>query len=104
VDCDVPKPPTTIVSVTIAGAAVSPAAVSSVSPTTVVAAGQSVTLNGTNFTNARAVTFAGIPAASFKVVSATKITAVTPLLPVGAAVVKVQGVGGSAKTTTILVK
>jgi hypothetical protein len=104
VDCDVPNPPTTIVSVTIAGAAVSPAAVSSVSPTTVLAAGQTVTINGANFSNARGVSFAGIPATSFKVVSATKITAVTPLLPVGAVVVQVQGVGGSGKTTTILAK
>jgi IPT/TIG domain len=105
VDCDVPNPPTTIVSVTIAGAAVVPATVTSVSPTsTVVAGGKTITIYGTNFSNARAVTFGGIAATSFTVSSATKITAVTPALPAGTLEVKVQGMGGTTKTGTIIVK
>lgn len=105
VDCDVPNPPTTIVSVTIGGAAVSPATIGSVSPTSTVAAGgKTITIYGTNFKNARAVTFGGIAAARYTVVSSTKITAVTPVLPVGSLEVKVQGVGGTTKTGTIIVK
>ncbi|TAK96496.1 MAG: hypothetical protein EPO09_05900, partial [Aquabacterium sp.] len=105
VDCDVPNPPTTIVSVTIAGTAVSPATVSSVWPSsTVVAGGKTITIYGTNFNNARDVTFGGVPAASYTVASSTKITAVTPVLPAGTLDVTVQGVGGSSKSGTITVK
>jgi hypothetical protein len=43
-----------------------------------VAGGTTVTLTGTGFTGASAVTFSGIPAASFRVVNDTTITAVTP--------------------------
>ncbi|MFE7354129.1 IPT/TIG domain-containing protein [Streptomyces sp. NPDC057543] len=42
------------------------------------AAGTAVTLTGTGFTTASAVTFGGTPSASFTVVSATGITAVAP--------------------------
>jgi hypothetical protein len=41
----------------------------------VAGAGDVVTINGTNFTGATAVSFGGVPAASFTVVSATRITA-----------------------------
>ena len=40
--------------------------------------GTSVTITGTNFTGATAVTFGGIAATSFTVNSATQITAVAP--------------------------
>jgi 3D (Asp-Asp-Asp) domain-containing protein len=105
IDCDAPNPATTIVSVTIGGAAVSPAAVSGVSPTSVAAAGgATVTITGKNFTSARAVSFGGVAAKSFTVSSATKITAVVPALPAGALTVVVQGVGGSAATGTLTIK
>lgn len=105
VDCDAPNPPTTIVSVTIAGAAVSPAKISLLSPASgTVAGGKTVYITGSNFTNARAVTFGGVPATSFKVVASYLITAVAPALPAGVAEVKVQGVGGSDKTATFTVK
>ncbi len=41
--------------------------------------GATITLTGTNFTGATAVSFGGRPAASFTVVSATQITAVVPV-------------------------
>ncbi|MFD9872191.1 IPT/TIG domain-containing protein [Streptomyces niveus] len=56
--------------------------------------GTSVTLTGTGFTGATAVTFAGVPATSFVVNSATQITAVTPGGGAGAAVVAVTTPGG----------
>jgi hypothetical protein len=43
--------------------------------------GTKVTLTGVNFKGATAVSFGGIPAPRFKVVSATSITAVTPSVP-----------------------
>ncbi|MFD3437235.1 IPT/TIG domain-containing protein [Streptomyces sp. NPDC058685] len=56
--------------------------------------GTSVILTGTGFTGATAVTFAGVPAMSFIVNSATQITAVTPAGNAGAAVVTVTTPGG----------
>jgi hypothetical protein len=58
--------------------------------------GTSVTLTGTGFNGATAVTFAGIPATSFSVNSATQITAVTPAGSAGAAVVTVTSPGGTS--------
>ncbi|MFJ2911882.1 IPT/TIG domain-containing protein [Streptomyces sp. NPDC087228] len=58
--------------------------------------GTSVTLTGTGFTGATAVTFAGFPAASFTVNSDTQITAVTPAGSAGAAVVTVTTPGGTS--------
>lgn len=53
--------------------------VTNVSPNTgPYAGGTSVTITGTNFTGATAVSFGGIPAASFTVVNDTTITATTP--------------------------
>lgn len=49
--------------------------ISSFSPTAA-NTGQTVTINGLNFTGASAVSFGGIPATSFTVVSATQITAI----------------------------
>ncbi|MEU3985419.1 IPT/TIG domain-containing protein [Streptomyces sp. NPDC026672] len=60
------------------------------------AGGTSVTLTGTGFTGATAVTFAGVPATSFTVNSATQITAVTPGGSAGAAVVAVTTPGGTS--------
>lgn len=61
--------------------------------------GTSVTLTGTGFTGATTVTFAGVPATSFMVNSATQITAVTPAGSAGAAVVTVTTPGGPAPRT-----
>jgi hypothetical protein len=58
--------------------------------------GTSVTLTGTGFTGATAVTFAGASATSFTVNSATQITAVTPAGSAGAAVVTVTTPGGTS--------
>lgn len=58
--------------------------------------GTGVTLTGTGFTGATTVTFAGVPAASFTVNSATQITAVTPAGGAGAAVVTVTTPGGTS--------
>lgn len=58
--------------------------------------GASVTLTGTGFTGATTVTFAGIPATSFMVNSATQITAVTPAGSAGAAAVSVTTPGGTS--------
>ncbi|MFF5726906.1 IPT/TIG domain-containing protein [[Kitasatospora] papulosa] len=58
--------------------------------------GTSVTLTGTGFTGATTVTFAGAPATSFMVNSATQITAVTPAGSAGAAVVTVTTPGGTS--------
>ncbi|MEU8509246.1 IPT/TIG domain-containing protein [Streptomyces brevispora] len=60
----------------------------------------SVTLTGTGFTGAAAVTFAGVPATSFTVNSATQITAVTPAGSAGAAVVTVTTPGGTSAPDT----
>lgn len=58
--------------------------------------GTSVTLTGTGFTGAMTVTFAGVPATSFIVNSATQITAVAPAGSAGAAVVTVTTPGGTS--------
>ena len=60
------------------------------------AGGTGVTLTGTGFTAATTVTFAGVPATSFMVNSATQITAVTPAGSAGAAVVTVTTPGGTS--------
>jgi IPT/TIG domain/Secretion system C-terminal sorting domain len=74
---------------TLAGFVFIPAPViSSFTPTNAVTGG-TVTITGTNFTNASAVSFAGTPASSFIVVSSTTITAV-----VG------SGASGSVNVTT----
>lgn len=105
IDCDTPNPATTIVSVTIGGAAVSPAVVSDVSPASVTAAGgTTVTITGKNFTNTRAVTFGGVPATSYKVTNSTHISAVVPALPAGKVDVVVQGQGGSDNVGTLTIQ
>ncbi|MEU5808658.1 IPT/TIG domain-containing protein [Streptomyces sp. NPDC047718] len=60
------------------------------------AGGTSVILTGTGFTGATAVKFAGVPATSFTVNSATQITAVTPAGNAGAAAVTVTTPAGTS--------
>lgn len=60
------------------------------------AGGTTVILSGTGFTGATAVTFAGVPATSFLVNSATQITAVSPSGVAGAAAVAVTAPGGTS--------
>jgi hypothetical protein len=55
-----------------------------------------VTLTGDGFVNATAVRFDGTAAPSFTVVSATRITAVTPAHAAGAAAVTVTTPGGTS--------
>lgn len=54
-------------------------------------AGTTVTISGTNFTGASAVSFGGIPATSFTIVSAAAITAVVPSGPSGPVSVTTPG-------------
>jgi alpha-tubulin suppressor-like RCC1 family protein len=65
-----------------------------------VGGGTSVTITGTEFTAASAVTFGGQPAAGYKVNSSTSITAVAPPAAAGTVdVVVTNGAGTSAITT-----
>jgi hypothetical protein len=63
------------------------------------AGGQTVTINGQNFTGATSVTFGGTSCTSFTVVSATQITCVTPPRPAGVVEVIVTTPLGSNVTT-----
>ncbi|WP_067468697.1 IPT/TIG domain-containing protein, partial [Nocardia amamiensis] len=60
------------------------------------AGGNTVTLTGTNFTGASAVTFGSTPATSFTVVSGTQISAVVPARAAGSVQVTVTTVGGAS--------
>lgn len=62
------------------------------------AGGQSVTITGTNFIGVSAVAFGGVPASTFTVDSATRITATTPARTAGPADVTVTTVGNSSVT------
>src|SRR5581483_3824263 len=76
-----------------------PPVISSVSPTLAVAGGgTTVTISGAGLTGATAVPFGGKPAASFKVNSPTRITAVTPA-GTGTVNVSVTGPGGTSAIT-----
>ena len=74
--------------------------VSSVSPATGPAAGGiSISLVGTGFTGATAVTFGATSAASFTVNSATSITAVSPVHAAGVVDITVTGPTGTSATS-----
>jgi alpha-tubulin suppressor-like RCC1 family protein/subtilisin family serine protease len=83
--------------------AYTPPAVTSVSPTAP-AAGATVTINGSGFTNALGVYFNNVAATSFTVVSATQITAVAPDTNLANLVVTVgtfEGVVAQNATTAV---
>jgi hypothetical protein len=73
-----------------------PPTITAFSPTSA-GTGQTVTITGTNFTGATAVSFGGTPATSFTVVSATSITAVVGSGTTGS--VRVTTANGSASRT-----
>ncbi len=74
--------------------------VTSVSPTAGPATGGStVTITGTNFTNATAVAFGATAAADFTVDSPTQITATSPAAAAGTVDVRVTTVGGTSATS-----
>ena len=58
--------------------------------------GTSVTITGSNFTGATAVSFGGVPATSFTINSNTQITAVAPAAAAGSVDVRVTGPGGTS--------
>jgi hypothetical protein len=72
-----------------------PPAISSFSPTTACGASTSVTISGSGFTGATAVSFGGVAAQSFTVVNATTITAI-PAAAGASGNVSVTGPAGSA--------
>ena len=73
--------------------------ITSIAPSTgPVAGGTAVTITGTNFTGATAVSFGGVAATSFTVNSATSITATSPAGAVGQAAVSVTTASGTAST------
>ena len=59
-----------------------------------------VTITGSGFSGASAVSFGGVAAARFTVVSGTQITAWTPAQPAGAVDVTVAGPGGASALVT----
>ena len=76
--------------------------VTAISPTSgPTAGGTSVTITGTNFTGATAVTIGGTAATSVVVVNATTITAVTPAGTAGAQNVTVTTPGGTGTGTNL---
>jgi hypothetical protein len=64
-----------------------------------VAGGTSVTITGTNLTGATAVSFGGLPAAVFSVLSATSVTATSPAHAAGPVDVVVTTPAGSSATS-----
>jgi hypothetical protein len=78
-----------------------PVLVSLLPPTGPATGGTSVTLTGTGFLGATAVTFGGTPATSFTVDSATQITATAPA-GVGIEQVQVTTPGGASNTLPFL--
>src|SRR5207302_184174 len=75
--------------------------VSGISPASgSLAGGTSVTITGSGFAGATAVSFGNVPATSFTVVSDTQISATAPAQGAGAVDVTVTTVGGTSATTT----
>jgi len=67
------------------------------------AGGSSVSITGSNFTSASAVTFGGVAASSFTVNSATSISATSPPLPAGSYGVTVTTPSGTSASSTFTV-
>ena len=96
-----------VVAVTTAGGTattgytfVAPPTVTSISPTAgPLGGGTSVTINGTNFSNATAVTFGGTAATGFTVINPTVITATAPAGSAGTVDIRVTTVGGTSATS-----
>jgi hypothetical protein len=78
-------------------------AVTSISPTSgPLAGGTTVTINGTDFTEASAVDFGTVAASSFSIVSATQISATSPAgSAAGVVDVTVTGPGGTSTTSIV---
>ena len=74
-------------------------ALTALSTPSVPTAGGPVTLTGSGFTGATSVTFGGVPATSFTVVSDTRIDAVAPIHTVATGVVAVTTLGGASPTS-----
>ncbi len=84
----------------LASATVSAPAVTSVTPNIGLSAGgATVTLEGSGFTGATAVTFGGSPSTSFTVVSDGEISVVTPPHPAAKVAVVVDAPGGASAVT-----
>jgi hypothetical protein len=67
------------------------------------AGGTSVTITGTGFTGATAVSFGGTAATSFTVDSSTSISATTPAHPIGPVSVSVTTPGGTSTVPGLFV-
>ena len=81
---------------------VAPPRITGVSATSGPAAGgTSVTITGTGFTGATAVSFGGTAAASFVVTGDTSITALSPTAPAGTVDVSVTTAGGTSSSSTV---
>jgi len=79
-------------------------AITSLSPSSGTSAGgTSVSVTGSNFTSASAVTFGGVAASSFTVNSATSLTATSPPLPAGSYGVTVTTPSGTSASSTFTV-
>jgi hypothetical protein len=90
------QPATAVVQSGGGGGGIGAPVVSSISPNTgPLAGGTSVTISGSNFTGATAVTFGSQPATNVMVVNANTITATTPAGTVGAANVSVTTPAGT---------
>ncbi len=64
------------------------------------AGGDTITITGSGFTAATGVSFGGLPAQSFTVLSDTALTAVAPMLPAGTVDITVTTFAGSSSTSS----
>lgn len=76
--------------------------VTSVDPSTIdETGGELVTITGTKFTGATAVTFGGVAASDFEVVSDSKISAITPVTTAGSVAVVVTSPEGASTAVNV---